>query len=339
MSALHPIARNLRDRRFQGLAAASVLVAATFLARPLPLTRDGLEVLAVLDITGSMNVRDYVSAEGRPTSRLETAKAALRDLVAAMPCGSRMALGLFTERRPFLLFTPIEVCGDFAPLDGALASLDWRMAWEGDSRVSAGLFRSVEMAASLGTDLVFVTDGQEAPPLPIGREPAFEGKPGAVRGLIVGAGAYGLSPIPRFDDRGRETGFYGAGDVQQENRFGPPPADAEGREGYNPRNAPFGSGAATGTEHLSSVREPYLKSLADRTGLAYAHLDGPSGLLDPLRAVATPRALPGSLDIRPFLGAAALLLLLAAFAEPRLGVLRLGLPRPGARPFFTLKKV
>lgn len=45
---------------------------------------------------------------------------------------------------------------------------------------------------------------------------------GAVRGLIVGAGASGLSPIPRYNDRGRQTGFYAAGDVQQENRFGPP---------------------------------------------------------------------------------------------------------------------
>lgn len=315
--------RNLRDGRFRLLAGALALVVLTFVMRPLALTRDGVEILAVVDITGSMNVRDYADAQGKPVSRLETAKAALRDLVAALPCGSKVALGLFTERRPFLLFTPIEVCADFAPLDGAIAAIDWRMAWEADSRVSAGLFRAVEMAASLGTDLVFVTDGQEAPPLPAGSTPSFEGKPGAVRGLVVGAGGYGLSPIPRYNDAGREIGFYGSGDVQQENRFGPPPADAESREGYNPRNAPFGAAAATGSEHLSSVREPYLKRLAAATGLAYAHLDGPRGLAGPLLAAATPRPLPGSLDPRPFLGAAALALLLAVFAFP--------LVRPAAR--------
>lgn len=313
------IGRNLRDRRFGLLAAAFALVALTFVVRPLSLTRNGVEVLAILDITGSMNVRDYVGADGKPTSRLDTAKAALRNLVTGLPCGSRVALGLFTERRPFLLFAPIEVCSDFAPLDGAIQAVDWRMAWEGDSRISAGLFRSIEMAADLGTDLVFVTDGQEAPPLPSTGGPTFDGKPGAVRGLIVGAGGYSLSPIPRYNDRGREIGFYGKDDVQQENRFGPPPADAESREGYNPRNAPFGAAAADGTEHLSSVREPYLKTLAQATGLTYVHLDGPSGLGDALSKAASPRPLPGSLDLRPLFGGMALALLLAVFAAPLVG--------------------
>lgn len=327
------IRRNLDDWRFRGLAAALVLVAATFVVRPLALTRDGAAILVIVDITGSMNVRDYTGPDGKPASRLDTAKAALRDLVGALPCGSRMALGLFTERRPFLLFAPIETCADFAPIDGALAALDWRMAWEGDSRISAGLFRSIAMAAELGTDLVFVTDGQEAPPLPSGGGPAFEGKRGAVRGLIVGAGGYGLSPIPRYNDRGREIGFYGAGDVQQENRFGPPPADAESRDGYNPRNAPFGAAAATGSEHLSSVREPYLRKLGAETGLAYAHLDGPSGLGPALLAAATPRPLPGRLDLRPVLGTTALLLLIAVFLVPHRMPLRLW-----ARGFSTWKK-
>ncbi|CAX26750.1 MxaL protein precursor [Methylorubrum extorquens DM4] len=306
-----PFARNLRDRRFQALAAALLLAGLAIVVPPLPLTRSGVSVLAVVDITGSMNVRDYTS-DGRPASRLDIAKAALRNLIPELPCGSRLALALFTERRPFLLFAPIEVCADFAPLDGAIAALDWRMAWEGDSRIASGLHRALTMAGELDTDLLFITDGQETPPLPANGIPPFEGKAGAVRGLIVGAGGYALAPIPKFNDRGRETGFYTETDVQQENRFGPPPADAESREGYNPRNAPFGGAAARGEEHLSSVREPHLKALAAQTGLAYAHLDGPD-LRAPLLAAATPRPLPSRLDPRPFLGAVALALVLAVF--------------------------
>ncbi len=205
MSLALPLARNLRGWRFLALALALVLTLAALVAPALPVTRSGAEILIVVDITGSMNVRDY-ARDGRPVSRLDTAKAALRRLVADLPCGSRVALGLFTERRPFLLFAPIETCADFAPLDGALAALDWRMAWEGDSRIAAGLHRAIAMAAGLGTDLVFVTDGQETPPLPGGEPPAFDGQPGAVRGLIVGAGGYTLSPIPRYDERGRRRG-------------------------------------------------------------------------------------------------------------------------------------
>jgi len=327
VSARPPWRRNLRDARFRMLAAALALALATAWVPPLPLTRAGVQVLAVVDITGSMNVRDY-AAGGQPQSRLEAAKAALRHLLAGLPCGSRLALGLFTERRPFLLFAPVEVCENFAPLDGAIAALDWRMAWEADSRVTAGLDRAIAMAGEIGTDLVFVTDGQEAPPLRAGALPPFEGQPGAVRGLIVGAGGYGLSPIPKFDDRGRETGFYGETDVQRENRFGPPPADAESREGYNPRNAPFGAAAAGGTEHLSSVREPHLKALADRTGLAYAHLGGPASLDAPLRAVATRSPVAGRLDLRPYLGAAALALVLAAFLAAPLRALTMRVPTP-----------
>lgn len=310
-SARLPVLCNLRGRRFQALALALALAVAALLVPPVPITRTGVAMLAIVDITGSMNTRDY-TADGHPESRLETVKTALRRLVADLPCGSRVALGLFTERRPFLLFTPVEVCTDFAPLDGALAAIDWRMAWEGDSRIAAGLDRAIALAADLGVDLMFVTDGQETPPLPAGRTPTFDAKPGAVRGLIVGAGGYGLSPIPKYDDRGREQGFYGEADVQQENRFGPPPADAEAREGYNPRNAPFGAAAAHGTEHLSALREGYLKELAAATGLAYAHLAGPDALAAPTFAAATPRPLPGRIDPRPFLGAAALALVLGA---------------------------
>lgn len=312
------LGRNLRDPRLWLLAAALALVALCFVLRPLPLTRDGVAVLAVVDITGSMNVRDYTDEHGKPTSRLAMTKRALSTLAAGLPCGSRLALGLFTERRTFLLFQPIEVCANFAPLDGAIAALDWRMAWEGDSRVASGLFGALDLAASLDTDLVFVTDGQEAPPLPSTGGPSFEGRSGAVRGLIVGAGGHALSQIPKYDDRGREIGFFGETDVLQENRFGPPPPDAESREGYNARNSPFGASAAQGTEHLSGVRETYLQKRADETGLVYAHLDGPDSIARALAPVATPRPLPGRLDLRPLMSGAALALLLAAFAAPLL---------------------
>ncbi len=307
-----PLARLGADTRGRWLAGALALTAMTALAPHLTVTGRRVEAVVVLDITGSMNTRDE-RLNGKPVSRLDKAKAVLRDLAASLPCGSRLGLGLFAERRTFLLFEPIETCADFAALDGALAGLDWRMGWEGDSRIAAGLFRAIALAGELGSDLVFVTDGHEAPPLPARGGPAFEGKPGAVRGLIVGAGGHTPSPIPRYDDRGREIGFYGADDVLQENRFGPPPPDAETREGYNPRNAPFGAIAATGQEHLSSVRESYLRRLAAETGLAYAPLDAPGGLAGPLTAAATRRPRPVRLDLRPILGGAALAALLVLF--------------------------
>lgn len=302
----------LRDPRLLALVLAAAMLAAAFLFPRAITLRNGVDALIALDITGSMNARDY-KIDGRPTSRLDVAKAALRGLVVDLPCPSRIALAIFTEREPFLLFEPIDVCENFAAIDAAIAGLDWRMAWEGDSRISAGLFRAIEMARRLRADLLFVTDGQEAPPLPAYGAPMFDGKRGEVAGLILGAGGHELAPIPKFDDRGREIGVIGAEEVPHESRFGLPPPGAEQREGFNARNAPFGGAMPIGTEHLTSVREPYLRELADATGLAYAHLDGPDGLAGALRGVARPREAQAPLDLRPAFASGALIGFAALF--------------------------
>jgi mxaL protein len=295
----------LRDARFLSLAFAVAMLVAALVFPRADAVRNGVDALLALDITGSMNTRDY-SLNGAPASRIEFAKQAMRRLVADLPCPSRVALAVFTEREPFLLFEPLDVCENFAAIDAAISGLDWRMAWEGDSRISAGLFRAVEMARRIDADLVFITDGQEAPPLPAYGAPVFEGKRGEVFGLILGAGGYEPAPIPKFDDRGREIGFYGVDEVPHENRFGLPPPGAEQREGYNARNAPFGGAMPAGAEHLSSVREPYLRRLAETTGLAYAHLDKPDGLARALLSVAHPRASLAPVDLRPAFATAAL---------------------------------
>lgn len=295
----------LRDARFLSLAFAMAMLAVALASPHVSATRNGVVALLTLDITGSMNTRDY-SLDGAPASRIEFAKQALRRLVADLPCPSRIALAIFSEREPFLLFEPIDVCENFAAIDAAIAGLDWRMAWEGDSRISAGLFRAVEMARRIDADLVFVTDGQEAPPLPAYGAPVFEGERGEIAGLVLGAGGYEPAPIPKFDEHGRETGFYGADEVPHESRFGLPPPGAEQREGYNPRNAPFGGTMAVGSEHLSSVREPYLRQLAETTGLAYAHLEKPDGLAGTFLSVARQRPSLAPVDLRPAFAAAAL---------------------------------
>lgn len=308
---------DLRDPRLVLLALAMLSLVSTFFAPKITVRRPTFDFVAIVDITGSMNVRDYATS-GRPVSRLEAVKTALRALLAELPCPSRVGLGVFSERRTFLLFEPIDVCADFAPLEASIGALDWRMAWEGDSRVSAGLFRAIEIARDLKSDLLFFTDGQEAPPLPARGAPPFEGRAGEVRGLIVGVGGYELSPIPKFDDKGREIGFLSVDDVPHESRFGLPPEGAERREGYNARNAPFGATAAVGVEHLSSVKEDYLRSLAEKTGLSYAHLEGGKGLWKDYAAVASIRPRDATFDLRPFFGAAAALFTFSAAAGPLL---------------------
>lgn len=306
----------LHDVRFWALVLALVCAAVAATHPRFMHERLRLNVVFVVDVTGSMNVRDY-DRDGQPESRLEHVKRVLARWIASMPCGSKAGLAIFTERRPFLLLAPADTCADYPPLSRTLAALDWRMAWEGDSRVASGLYGSLEMTRGLGADLVFLSDGQEAPPLPYSGGPTFDGTPGAVKGLIVGVGGHALSPIPKFDDRGQPAGFYAEQDVSQESRVGLPPPGAENRPGYNPRNAPFGGEAAHGTEHLSSVREEYLRSLAQKTGLGYAHLDDATDLATELRSHATPAYAAAATDLAPWLAGLSLAALaFAHVAEP-----------------------
>ena len=270
-----------KDARFWLLLAAFLCFLTALIVPPGREEAKTVNVLFTVDITGSMNTRDYTE-NGHPISRLDHIKAVLRQTLIALPCQSHVGVALFAERRIFLLFNPIEVCANFSPIMGAISALDWREGWEGDSHIADGLYRAITLAGDLGADLVFMTDGQEAPPLPWSGGPTFDGQPGAVKGLVTGVGSYALSPIPKYDNNGRETGFYGEDDVLQESRFGIPPPDAINRPGYNPRNAPFGDVHVNNNEHLSSVREPYLKSLAQKTGMTYTHLTNAPAFIDAL---------------------------------------------------------
>lgn len=310
--------RFVPDTRMLALIAALLSTAAALLVPRMRLEREVLDVVAFVDITASMNTRDM--GEGAaPESRLEAAKGALLRLIEDLPCRSRLGLGVFTERRVLLFLGPVDVCESFAPLAAAVSELDWRMAWEGDSYVTKGIHSAYGEAARLGAGLLFLTDGHEAPPLPPGSGlPDFEGDAGRVKGLIVGVGDRAKSPIPKFDDEGRETGTYGPGDVTQENRSGPPPKDAESRPGYHPKWAPFGSGPAQGDEHLTSVRTAHLEALAAQLGLAYMELKTAPELIDALDGHAAMRKVDVDVDLGPLLAATALAILTALYGLPLL---------------------
>lgn len=297
------------------LLAAALALAATFAQPTWLVERPRFEHVVVLDVTQSMNVQDEVF-EGQPASRLEAAKGALRQAVEALPCGSKIGWAIFTEYRAYLLFTPVEVCAHRAELRGALARIDSRMAWSGNSEVAKGLHSAIGIARQLqgttGTpSLVFVTDGHEAPPLDPNQRPAFDDKPGDVAGVIVGVGALKPSPIPKSDALGRPLGFWSADDVPQTNPH-LPNRDLNGRD-----EVPAAAlGATLGSEHLSSLREGYLRLLANENGLAFARLRGDE-LSAALRAPALSRPVKTAVDLRTALAALALGLLLLQWLPRR----------------------
>ena len=277
-----------RDRGFLLQAAACLLLLAGLSLPPVTIARPVFTVVAVLDITLSMNVRDQ-SLDGLPASRIAMEKRAAQRLLAALPCGSRLGLAVFVERQPLLLFEPVEVCENFPALDTEIGAVDWRMGWDSESHISDALLASLRQARRLGADLVFMSDGQETPPLSWEGAPDFAGLHGSVRGLIIGVGGRSFSPIPRYDTYGREIGTYKAGDVPSET-----------------------AGLFRGREHLSAVDEAHLASLAGDTGLAYRHLDAPDDVATAYRGQARPQTRNERTRVIWVAGAIALLLTLTA---------------------------
>lgn len=97
-------------------------------------------------------------------------------------------------------------------------------------------------------------------------------------------------------------------------RIGPPPADAESRADYNPRNNPYGKADLNGIEHLSSLRADYLRSLAGPRGMGFLRLsDGPAALDAALAPHTAARTAVTRRSLAPIPGGLALILMVAAW--------------------------
>lgn len=307
------------------LAGAALALGATLFEPRVTLQRQLFEHVVVLDITQSMNVTDTL-IDGRPAARLDFAKHALHESLAELPCGSKLGLGIFTEYRSYLLFAPVEVCANRAELRASIEHIDGSMAWSGNSEVAKGLHSAVTIAKALPgvPSLVFVTDGHEAPPLNPRHRPRFDDKAGEVPGVIVGVGDPRPAPIPKVDPSGRPLGLWGAEDVlQTDPRSQGRGASVGGEAMVEQDSAPpaVGLGATPGSEHLSGLREPYLRLLAGEGGFAFHRLRDTEGLLAALRDPALARPVTLRADARVALAALALLLMLVPLALPLVAAL------------------
>jgi len=302
----------LKDYRSIALILALSAMTALFMFPSREQKSPVYNLIFIVDITRSMNATDY-QLDDQAVSRLETVKQSLRELLSKLPCQSKVGLGLFTERRSTLLFEPLEVCSAFGEIDSAINAVDWRMAWAADSSISKGLFSTLEMLQKNSSAIIFITDGQEAPPINPKYQPDFSTVVGKVKGMIVGAGGLQAVPIPKFDSNGKQTGFYNADDVPHRTSFGESNLDPASIEGYNARNAPFGSTATSGSEHLSALHETYLQQLSAQSGLAYTRLSDTENLYQALQNAQLAKSQVSQVDVRWRMASLALLLLAVVY--------------------------
>ena len=268
----------------------------------------------VLDITQSMNVRDY-TANNHNVSRLEFIKAELRKGLRALPCGSKVALGMFTERNALNIVRPVEVCAHYSALDQTISKMDWRMAWAADSFIAHGVYSAIEQTPKLGehTRVLFITDGQQAPPANPKYMPSFAGKAGQVKGIILGAGKTTPSQIPKLDDRNEVAGYWDQEEVLRYGSFGMAEtlSALAMEQGQQDRNSGHGAGSEIlSTAHLSGLDEKNLKNLAKQTGLVYQKLADNTQLGDVLTQNNMSTYRNTRSDLRPWLAIPSFILIL-----------------------------
>lgn len=282
-------------------------------------------LMLVFDVSQSMNVRDGAPVDPasgppggtgpaalRPT-RIEAARAAARVLIDELACGSEVGIGMFTEYRTYLMLLPVEVCADHDELRGTLATVGVDIAWSSGSEIAKGLYSAMRSLRTLEHPpaLLFFTDGHEAPPLSPRYRPAFDGTPGEIAGALVGVGGDEPMPIPKTDLEGRPLGVWRADEVVQGDprRLGKAGALVDDAEAAQRAIPPW---YRVGNEHLSSLKEAYLRALAGEVGLDYLRLDSPQVLARTLRSGRYAQRVVTDIDAVPWVLPAALVALLVA---------------------------
>lgn len=243
--------RLLKPQNLPVLCALLLLLVAVSMS-PLEIAQPVHDIQVTFDISQSMNVED-VALDQSATSRLTLAKAAARTLLLTLPCGSRVGWGVFAGHRVITLITPLEVCSHYAGLLASLEMIDGRMRWVEASKIGKGLHQGIRATQTLGdgVNIVFVSDGHEAPPLRGGETGMPAIKATNLGGLVVGVGGNAPAPIPKMDAAGRVTGFWQAEEVVQQ------------------------SDLSTGQSHeeLSRLHADHLIRLAQLAKLTYVKLD------------------------------------------------------------------
>ena len=258
-----------QDREFWCLLGALILLLLACTKPILMMDREVRSYLFIIDITQSMNVED-MELSGIQVSRLAYTRKMLHEATKVLPCGSRVGLGIFAKAHAILLYRPIEVCANFDVLQDSIDHLDWRMASHGSSHLRFGLQSMATLVKTQldPTQVVFFTDGEEAPPLNDLTRISLSDWQGGRGWILVGVGGDTPKPIPKFNAKNEVMGYWSLYSIKIE------PAAVVSEESAGKRDDSLATDSRE--YYLSKLDEGYLKSLAEEIGGQYWRAKSPT---------------------------------------------------------------
>lgn len=332
MNKLRALLDYLKHHRdFSLLAGATVLLLVALLRPTVQVQRDIYSYLLVVDITQSMNTVD-MRMDGKPASRNAYTRRLLHDLISGMPCGTRVSLAFFAGGSAALQYSPIEVCKNFDAIQDNIAHMEWRMAWSGNSRLRQGAQSIAHLTRTLGepTQVVFLTDGEEAPRLHAFNTLDLTGFQGGKGWLVVGIGSEQGAPIPKYDEQNKLLGYWSAESFQMQ-----PGVAQISQENFGARDD--GVALMDSSRQLSKLDEDYLKKYSAEIGSTYIRGDSIAVVQSAITSLQPARRDIAPLEIdRLLAGLAGVLLLGAYVSQHPLRLLRRWLhrrkPQPASHP-------
>lgn len=323
----------LRSRRDVSMLATAFLLLIIAAFKPtIPLPRNIYSYILVVDISQSMNVED-VSLNGKSTSRIAYTQAMLHQVIANMPCDTRVSIGLFAGVSIAALYNPIEVCSNYAAIQDTIDHLDWRTAWSGNSRLRDSMLTLARVLRAFPepAQVVYFSDGEEAPKLHAFNTKDLTNFQGGNGWLFVGIGSIEGAPIPKYDEKNQLIGYW------SNDSFAMQPGIAQISEanlGVRDNNVAGG----TGDRFISKLQEDYLKDLSKEVSGDYVRGDSLQSILTAMK-----HQKPARTDIAPYgihwilATIAALLVLITYLPKNPLQAIRKGLSAQLASGRFNIR--
>jgi Ca-activated chloride channel family protein len=164
---------------------------------------EGIDIVLVLDISGSMQAMDY-EKDGQRVSRIDAVKDVVREFIRARP-NDRIGMVAFGTL-PYVA-SPLTLDHDWLErnLDRVRIGLV-----EGNTAIGAGIGTAVNRlrdTTAKSKVIVLLTDGDENVHNPPALEAAKAAKEFNVRVYTIGAGSQGIAPMPVYDGAGNLLGY------------------------------------------------------------------------------------------------------------------------------------
>ena len=305
MKKLFNYLRHRRDITLLSIAFTLLIIA---LFKPtIPVKRDVYSYLFVADISQSMNVID-MALNGKLISRMQYQQHLLHRIIAELPCGTQVSIGLFAGVSVAALYTPIEVCQNFAAIEDTIDHLDWRNGWSGNSRVRESMVTMAKLIRSFPepAQVVYFSDGEETPKLHIFNTRDLTGFQGGKDWLLVGVGGDKGTAIPKLDEKNQLIGYWSA------ESFAMQPGVAQiAQENIGTREDSVASSPSD--RYMSRLDEKYMMSLAKEISGNYVNGSSLQNILTAMKNQPPARSEKTPFDLKWLLASLAGLLFLAAY--------------------------